>query len=75
MTDRQGGLQLAGNEKVRKGKMERNKSSTITTHIYISRTGNSERMDHEKGGNRKGTNTSSIVERVMHVSQLIPTSD
>ena len=35
MTDRQGGLQLAGNEKVRKGKMERNKSSTITTHIYI----------------------------------------
>jgi hypothetical protein len=59
MTDRQGGLQLAGNEKVRKGKMERNKSSTITTHIYIyiyiyiSRTGNGERMDREKGGNKR----------------------
>jgi hypothetical protein len=52
-----------------------NNSSTITTHIYVSRTGNSERMDHEKWGDRKGMNTLSIVDRVHHVLQLIPTSD
>ena len=57
MTDWQGALQLAGNEKVHQRKMKTNNSSTITTHMYISITGNSERMNHEKWGNRKGTNT------------------
>jgi hypothetical protein len=75
MTHWQGGSQVARKEKVRKGKLKTNNSSTITTHIYVSRTGNSERMDREKWGDRKGTNTSSIVDRVHHVSQLIPTSD
>ena len=69
-------MQVARKEKVHKGKLKRNNSSTIMTHIYVSRTGNSERMDHEKWGDRKGTNTLSIVDdRVHHVSQLIPTSD
>ena len=75
MTDWQGELQVPGKKKVRKGKLKRNNSSTIATHIYVSRTGNSEKMDHEKLGNRKGMNTLSIVERVQHVLQLIPTSD
>ena len=55
--------------------MKRNNSSTITTHIYVSRTGKSEMMDHEKWGDKKGTNTLSIVDRVHHVSHFIPTSD
>ena len=41
----------------------------------MSRTGNSETMDREKWGDKKGTNTSSIVDRVHHVSQLILTGD
>ena len=75
MTHWQGGSQVVRKEKVCKGKLKRNNSSTITTHIYMSRTGNSETMDHEKWGDKKGMNTSSIVDRVCHVLQLILTSD
>ena len=58
-----GGSQVARKEKVCKGKLKRNNSSTVTTHIYMSRTENSEMMDHEKWGDKKGMNTSSIVDR------------
>ena len=70
---------LAGGSQERKwyirGKLKSNNSLTITTHTYVSRTVNSEMMDHDKQRDKRGMNTSSIVDRVHHVSQLLPTSD
>ena len=70
------GSKVTRKEKVHKGKLKRNNSSIKMTNIYESRTGNSEMMHLEKWGERKGTNTSSIVGRVQHdVSPIIQTCD
>ena len=65
---------LAGGLQERKryirGKLKRNNSSTITTHTYMSKTENSEMMDHDKQWDKKGMNTSSIVDRVHYVLQF-----